>query len=91
MALSAGASYFGPSLGSPTLSTVLTRFGANGFGLACILFSFLATADAHQPHNEKLIKADDPVQITDAVMITNLAVAGKTVDCGLLIKPPAVV
>lgn len=61
------------------------------FLLACILLGLLETANAQQASGEKLVRASDPAQITDAVMITNIALAGKSLQCGLFTKPPAVV
>ena len=61
------------------------------FLVLCILSGFLKVADAQQSSGEKLIKADDPAQITDAVMIADIAVAKKSVDCGLFVKPPLVI
>ena len=61
------------------------------FLLVCILLGALEANNAQQTSGEKLVKADDPSQITDAVMITSITVAGKSVDCGLFVKPPLVV
>lgn len=57
----------------------------------CVLFGVLQITGAQKSDNEKVVKADDPSQITSAVMITTIAVAHKSVDCGLFVKPPAVV
>lgn len=59
--------------------------------MVCILLSALEAANAQQTSSEKLVKADDPSQITDAVMITSITVADKSVDCGLFVKPPRVI
>jgi len=64
---------------------------SNVFSAACIAFAVLGVAHSQQTNGEKLVRADDPAQITDAVMITNITVGGKNVDCGLFVKPPAVV
>lgn len=40
---------------------------------------------------DKIVYANAPVQITDAVMITSIAVEGKPIECGLFVKPPAAV
>lgn len=58
---------------------------------ACIIFGVLGTVHAQQT-GEKLVDAHNNIeQITDAVLISNIAVAGKTVECGLFIKPPVVI
>jgi hypothetical protein len=44
-----------------------------------------------QQTGEKVVRAEQAAQITDAVMISNVSVAGNTVECGLFIKPPTVV
>jgi hypothetical protein len=42
-----------------------------------------------QQSGERIVSAiDDIERITDAVLISNVAVGGKTVECGLFIKPP---
>ena len=46
---------------------------------------------AFQATGEKILYANAPVQITDAVMITSIAVEGRPIRCGLFVKPPAVV
>lgn len=65
--------------------------GWNGFCAACIAFGLLQAALAQLTDSEKLVRANDPAQITDAVMITDISVAGKSVDCGLFVKPPDIV
>lgn len=57
---------------------------------ACVVFGLAGALHAQQV-GEKLVRVNDPAQITDAVMISNIAVAGKTVECGLFIKPPIVI
>ncbi len=51
----------------------------------------LVGANHAQETSERLVKVQQVTQITDAVMISNVAVAGNTIECGLFIKPPAVV
>ena len=46
---------------------------------------------AFQATVDKIVYANAPVQITDAVMITTIAVEGKPIECGLFVKPPVVV
>ena len=53
----------------------------------CIVFGVVWTVRAS---DEKLVKADDPVQRTDAVMITEISVGGMKVDAGLFLKPDLV-
>lgn len=65
--------------------------GRNSLGVTCILFALLGAARAQQTSSEKMVKADDPEHITDAVMIAEIAVGGNPVECGLFVKPPAVV
>ena len=50
----------------------------------CIVLGVVWTVRAS---DEKLVKADDPVQRTDAVMITEISVGGMKVDAGLFLKP----
>lgn len=61
----------------------------NVFYMICMAFGLLGAAQA-QEAGEKLVRVTNVVQMTDAVMISNIAVNGKTVECGLFIKPPAV-
>lgn len=44
-----------------------------------------------QRAGEKLVDVHDVEQINDAVLISDISVAGKTVECGLFIKPPVVI
>jgi hypothetical protein len=39
----------------------------------------------------KVVRFQGVEQITDAVLISNVSVGGNTVECGLFIKPPAVI
>lgn len=59
----------------------------NVFYTTCMIVGLFGALHAQQT-SEKLIRAIQAAQITDAVMISNVAVAGKTVECGLFIKPP---
>ena len=68
----------------------LSRRCLNVLWVACILFGFSGAARAQQT-GEKIVWVRDGAQITDAVMISNVAVAGKTLECGLFIKPPVVI
>lgn len=56
---------------------------------ACIILGCLGALHAQQA-GERVVNANDVPQIDDAVLISNVAVAGKTVECGLFIKPPGV-
>jgi len=56
----------------------------------CLALGYAGAVDAQQTR-ERLVKVNDVSQITDAVMISNVAVAGKTIECGLFVKPPAVI
>ncbi len=60
------------------------------FYTACMMFGLLGALHAQQT-GEKLVKLMDIEHITDAVLISNVSVAGKTVECGLFIKPPVVI
>ncbi len=60
------------------------------FFRACLVLG-IAGAVLGEQAGQKLVRCDDPAQITDAVMISNVSVAGKTVECGLFIKPPLVI
>jgi hypothetical protein len=62
---------------------------SRGF-LAVIVFG-LALGVASAQVSEKLVRANDPAQITDAVMITNVSIGNSNLECGLFVKPPAVV
>jgi len=56
-----------------------------------MMFGLLGALHAQQT-SERLVNANNDVeQITDAVVTSNIAVAGKTVECGLFIKPPVVI
>jgi len=57
---------------------------------ACVVFGLVGALHAQQT-SERLVKVNDVEHITDAVLISNVAVAGKTVECGLFIKPPVVI
>lgn len=61
-----------------------------GIFVACLLTSLIGAAHAWQVSSEKLVKADDPSQITDAVLITEVDVAGRSIECGFFIKPALV-
>lgn len=51
----------------------------------------LAPVWAQQSMQRQVSAYDDIEQITDAVLISNVAVSGETISCGLFIKPPAVI
>ncbi len=73
----------------PNLLRCSSRRGLNA---GCIALGILlGVARGQQTTGEKLVRANDPAQITDAVMISNIAVASVPVECGLFVKPPAVV
>jgi hypothetical protein len=57
---------------------------------ACVALAFVRLVPA-QETSERTIQCNDPMQITSPVLISNVAVSDKTVECGLFIKPPAVV
>lgn len=59
------------------------------FYTACVLFGLLGVIYAQQT-SEKLVRVNQAVQITDAVFISNVAVAGKPIEGGLFIKAPGV-
>ncbi|HTU48176.1 MAG TPA: hypothetical protein VMF91_24155 [Bryobacteraceae bacterium] len=61
------------------------------FSTASLIFGLLGALHAQQT-SERLVSAKDDIeQITDAVLISNIAVAGKNIECGLFIKPPVVI
>ena len=60
------------------------------FRAAYILVGALAPLVAQQT-GEKLVKVNQVAQITDAVLISDVSIAGKPIECGLYVKPPAVV
>jgi hypothetical protein len=58
--------------------------------VACLALG-LAGATHAQLTGERLVRVTQISQITDAVMISNVAVGGRTIECGLWIKPPLVI
>ena len=61
------------------------------FFCSTCMFGVLGALLAQQS-GEKVVSAKDDIeQIDDAVLISNVQVAGKTVECGLFIKPPGVI
>ena len=58
--------------------------------VACLALGFVGAIHAQQT-SERLVKVKQATQITDGVMISNVAVAGRTIECGLFIKPPLVI
>jgi len=64
----------------------------NKLYLGCILLA-LATGAlwAFQNSGSHVLYCNQAAEITDAVMISNVSVAGNTVECGLFIKPPDIV
>jgi hypothetical protein len=57
---------------------------------ACILFRVLIVARAQLASGERVVRVTDFLRITDPVMITNISVDGKPIECRLFIKPPGV-
>ena len=57
----------------------------------CILLGFLTVALARSASGEDVVRVTDFPRITDPVMITNISVGGKPIECGLFIKPPGVI
>lgn len=62
---------------------------SNVFYTTFLIFGLVGALHAQQT-GDKLIRVNDIEQITDAVLISNVALAGKTVECGLFIKPTVV-
>ncbi len=59
---------------------------------ACVLLGLLtAAALAQLAPGQKLLRAQEADKVSDAVMTTNVSVAGKTIECGLWVKWPAVI
>ena len=58
--------------------------------IVCLALGFVGATHAQQT-SERLVQVQQVTQITDAVMISNVAVAGRTIECGLFIKPPVVI
>ncbi len=56
---------------------------------ACILISALVAAHGQVAQGDKLVRVTDPSMIGDPVMITDISVAGKSVQCGLFVRPNA--
>ncbi len=54
------------------------------------MFGLLGALQSQQT-GEKVVKVNQASQITDAVLISNVAVGGKTIECRLFIKPPVVI
>ncbi len=63
---------------------------SHAFYAICVTFGLLGAVYGQQS-GEKVVSVIQAEQITDAVLISNVAVAGKTVECGLFIKPPVVI
>jgi hypothetical protein len=57
--------------------------------VACLALGLVGATHAQQT-SARLVKVKQATQITDAVMISNVAVAGRTIECGLWIKPNTV-
>ncbi len=74
------------------ISNALKRQRLNRrFYVACVALVLVGALYAQQT-SEKLVDAHNDIeQINDAVLISNVAVAGKTVECGLFIRPPLVI
>jgi hypothetical protein len=73
------------------ISSLFGRSCSNILLATCLILGLLEVVHA-QGNGEKLANAqNDTEQINDAVLISNIAVAGKPVDCGLFIKPPVVI
>ena len=67
------------------------RFLRTVVNVTCTLLGLLGTLYAQQA-GEKIVDAHDDIeQIHDAVLISNVSVNGKTVECGLFVKPPLVI
>ncbi len=58
--------------------------------MACVAVGLTGVLHAQQTSGKR-VSVMDVSQITDAVMISNVSVAGKTVECGLFIEPPIVI
>ena len=72
------------------ISRFLRHPYTNVFYTTCMMFGLLEAIHAQQT-GERLVRVNDIEQITDAVMISSVAVAGKPIECGLFIKPPSVI
>lgn len=71
------------------ISRFITYPRVSVFVAGCGIFGLLGVLSAQQT-SEKLVRANQLAQISDAVLISNVAVGGKTVECGLFIKPPTI-
>ena len=71
-------------------SSFLKRSYSYALYITYMMFGLLGALYAQQA-GERVVNADDVEQITDAVLISSVAIAGKTVECGLFIKPPVVI
>ena len=70
---------------------MLPRILRSLLNVICTLLALLGALYAHQA-GEKLVDAHNDIeQINDATLISNVSVNGKTVECGLFIKPPLVI
>jgi hypothetical protein len=56
-----------------------------------MMLGLLRALHAQQTSNSIVNASNDVEQITDAVLISDIAVSGKNVECGLFIKPPVVI
>jgi hypothetical protein len=56
---------------------------------ALILIGLVAPACAQQVTSERIVQCNELGHVTDAVLMTGVAVASQNVECGLFIKPHA--
>lgn len=59
--------------------------------VACVFFGVVGAVHAQQIGERVVSAFNDIEHIQDAVLISNIAVDGTTIECGLFIKPPLVI
>lgn len=71
------------------ISRSLRYVCSNALYTSCAMSALVGALHAQQS-GERFVKVVQAEEITDAVMISNISVAGNTVECGLFIRPPVV-
>ena len=73
------------------MSSDLVEHRPSEFYLSCIVLALATGALWGYQGGSHVVDCKDPDRINDAVMISNVSIAGQTVECGVFIKPPDIV
>ncbi len=73
------------------MSSDLVEHRPSEFYLSCIVLALATGALWAYQGGSHVVDCRDPDRINDAVMISNVSIAGQTVECGVFIKPPDIV